>query len=63
MYKRITEAVPLEDYVIKITFEDIEQRIFNCKPYLDQGVFLPLKDKDYFAKLKYLLEQLSGQTV
>ncbi len=52
MYKRIIKAVSMDDYLIKITFEDCEQRIFDCKPYLDQKVFLPLKNKAYFTKLR-----------
>ena len=49
---RIKEVKPLDDYKLLITFENNEKKIKDMKPYLEQGVFSKLKNKDFFNKVK-----------
>ena len=44
---RITEAKPLEDRIILVTFNSGEERVFDSS-VLDGEVFEPLKDKAIF---------------
>jgi hypothetical protein len=49
MYIGIKAVEPQKDYVLLLTFENGEQRMFDMKPYLDFGpVFKALKDPDVF---------------
>ena len=48
----------VDGYKISLTFNDKKTKIVDIEPYLDRGVFLPLRDPDYFN-----LVQLSGNTI
>jgi hypothetical protein len=48
---KITEVKPLEDWKLHLILENEEERIFDMKPYR-YGVFVPLKDPDYFQRLR-----------
>jgi len=49
MYLGVKAVVPKEDYMLLLTFENDEQRLFDMKPYLDFGaVFRALKDPAMF---------------
>ena len=48
MYKGITAVIPMEDYILLLTFENGEQRYLDMKPYLHRGVFKELANKDLF---------------
>ncbi|QSZ26996.1 DUF2442 domain-containing protein [Aceticella autotrophica] len=48
----IIRAKVLDDYLIHITFENGEERIFDIKPYLKYPVFKPLKDEKEFNSYK-----------
>ena len=39
---------PLEDYQMEVVFENGEHRIFDLRPYLDRGVFVPLRNRTAF---------------
>jgi hypothetical protein len=39
---------PQDDYLLLLTFENGEKRIFDLKPYLDKGVFTRLKNPALF---------------
>lgn len=45
----------IDGYKISITFDDKKTKIVNLESYLDKGVFLPLRDPEYFklVKVKY----------
>lgn len=45
---KVTKVEVLEDYQLKITFLNGEQRQFDAKPYLNKGIFVRLKDKALF---------------
>ena len=42
----------LDDYQLKLLFDNNEIKVFDLKPYLDKGVFQELKDKNYFKLVK-----------
>jgi len=46
----ITSAKHLNDFKIKISFNDGKVKTVNLENYLDKPVFQPLKDKSYFKK-------------
>lgn len=48
----------IDGYKISITFNDKKTKLVDIEPYLIGGVFLPLKDPDYFKMVK-----LSGNTL
>lgn len=48
----------VEGYKIYLTFEDKKTKVVDIEPYLDKGVFLPLRDPNYFK-----LVQLSSNTI
>ncbi len=43
---------PLEEYQLEVTFENGEQRIFDAKPYLRQGVFMRLRNRTAFRAVR-----------
>ena len=45
-------------YKISITFDDKKRKVVDIEPYLTKGVFLPLRDQNYFNKVK-----VSGHTL
>ena len=49
MYLGVKAVEPRADYMLLLTFENDEQRLFDVKPYLDFGtVFRALKDPSMF---------------
>jgi hypothetical protein len=53
MYLGIKAVKPQDDYLLLLTFENDEQRLFNMKPYLDFGpVFYALKDPEMFNTVR-----------
>jgi hypothetical protein len=42
----------LKDYKLILTFNDKKTKIVNLEKYLDKGVFLPLRNLDYFKKAR-----------
>ena len=59
MYAGQPDALPeivaltaIDDYVLKVTLANGEQRQFNMEPYLDSGVLSILKDKDVFRAVQ-----------
>ena len=52
MYFSIIGVKPLSDYLLELTFENDEIRVFDMKPYLDTGVFGALKDEKLFKRVK-----------
>ena len=53
MYLGVKAVKPQDDYVLSITFENGEERLFDMKPYLDFGpVFRELKDHAMFNSVR-----------
>lgn len=53
--REIIEVEALEEYQLKLTFDNGEIKIKDMEPYLDKGIFKKLKDKKVFnnVKIKY----------
>ncbi len=49
--KAILNAIPCDDYKIKILTKDGFSGIFDVKPYLRGSAFKELKDKSYFDRV------------
>ena len=54
MNPRITEAIPTDEYKVKLVFTNGERRIYDCSGLLNFGVFQELLDKNYFKQVKVL---------
>ena len=52
MYLGIKEVQPLENYKLKLKFENGEVGIFDLKPYLNLGKFSELQDPELFKKVR-----------
>ena len=52
MYLSVNKVKALDDYMLELTFENKEKRIFDVKPYLDTGLFQKLRDKNLFKMVK-----------
>jgi hypothetical protein len=48
----VTEAIYIEDYSIRIIFNDGVEKIVDLKNELDEGIFIPLKDREYFKNFR-----------
>ena len=49
MAPAVVSVVPLEPYVVRVTFGDGELRDVDIEPLLDAPVFAPLRDRDEFT--------------
>ena len=52
MNPRVKDVKPEDDYVISLTFDNGEARVFDMKPYLEKGFFKQLKEKGYFSSVR-----------
>jgi hypothetical protein len=52
MYLAVIDVKPQNDYLLLLTFENGEQRLFDMKPYMDKGVFRELKDPIVFNTVR-----------
>ena len=52
MNPRIENVTPLENYRLKLLFNNGEERVFNVKPYLEKGIFKELKKLELFNSVK-----------
>ena len=52
MRPRAIEVEPLENYILKIKFDNQEVKKFDVKPYLKYKAFEKLKDKKIFNTVK-----------
>ncbi len=48
MNPRVKKVQPLENYLLKLTFDNGEVRVFDVTPYLDKGIFTELRDNEFF---------------
>ena len=49
---KVIEAKANEDFSLDLKFSDGSIKRFDAKPYLDYEVFKPLKNADYFKRIK-----------
>jgi len=52
MYLAIKEVKPQDNYLLHLTFENGEKRLFDMKPFLDFGIFQELKDLRLFKTVR-----------
>lgn len=55
MNPRIKSVSPLENYHLKLVFNNGEHKVFDMKPYLEKGVFQELKQLEVFNSVKPFL--------
>jgi hypothetical protein len=48
------QVIPDQNFILHLVFTNGEKKLFDCKPYLDLGVFKELKEKKYFERVKVL---------
>ena len=48
----------IDGYKISLTFDDKKIKIVDLEPYLDKGVFLPLRDQKYFNRVRLISNTL-----
>ena len=58
MYLSINKVKALDDYILELTFENKETRLFDVKPYLDTGIFKKLKNKNLFKMVKVSFDSI-----
>lgn len=49
--KRVLAVKPNDDFTLDLTFDDGLSRRFDAKPYLNTGIFVELKDPEYFMNV------------
>lgn len=52
MYWKVKSVEPQKDFLLLLSFEDGERRIFDMKPYLHIGVFQALQNPEIFNSVK-----------
>jgi hypothetical protein len=49
---RIIRVAPKPGFVLQLTFDRGEIRLFDLRPYLRGALFLPLRDEELFRKVQ-----------
>ena len=52
MLPRVKTVKAKPDYQLEITFTNGEVGLYDCRPLLDFGVFVELKDEEYFRQVQ-----------
>jgi hypothetical protein len=52
MNPSVETAEPLENYKLKVHFDNGEVKEFDVSPFLDKGIFVELKDEEYFSQVR-----------
>ncbi len=58
MYLSIKAVTPLENYLLRLTFENGEVREFDMRSQLDYGIFRELKDERLFRQVRVGFETI-----
>lgn len=48
--EKVTTVETLPDYRLKVVFSTGDTKYFDCKPYLERGIFTKLKDPGLFRQ-------------
>ena len=48
MYFSVRKVEPRENYILAVTFENGERKLFDMKPFLNTGIFRELCDVELF---------------
>jgi Protein of unknown function (DUF2442) len=54
MNPRVKSVEAMDDFRLFLIFNNDEEKIFDCKPYLDKGIFKLLGNKSYFASVRIM---------
>lgn len=46
----VINVIPKDNYILHLTFQNEEQKEFDCKPLLDWKVYEPLRNIEFFKK-------------
>ncbi len=52
MYFAVTEVTTQENFLLRLKFNNGEEKVFDMKPYLETGIFKDLKDEAIFKTAK-----------
>ena len=52
MNPSVKHVEAIDCHKLKLQFENGEQKIFDVTPYLDKGIFVELKDENYFKQVR-----------
>lgn len=52
MSPKVINVEPLENFILRLHFDNGEVRRFDVTPYLEKGIFRELKDTLYFKQVK-----------
>ena len=52
MNPRVISVTPKDNYLLELHFDNGRTGLFDVRGFLDMPVFAPLKDKDYFSKVR-----------
>jgi hypothetical protein len=58
MYPSVKNAVPRDDYVLIIDFDNGERGTLDMKPFLEFGVFQRLKDPNAFKQVRVAFDTI-----
>ncbi len=58
MYVGVKGVKVLDNYKLKIKFENNEERIFDLKPYLELGKFSELRDLNLFKRVRVVFDTI-----
>jgi hypothetical protein len=59
MYLGVKSVEPQDNYMLLLTFENNEKRLFDMKPYLDFGpIFNELKDTSLFRSVRVAFQSV-----
>ncbi len=62
MYFSVKQVEPQPDYLLLLTFETGEKKLFDMKPYLDIGIFRELKDVKVFNTVQVSFNSVVWET-
>ena len=52
MNPRVVDVTPNDNYTLTLRFTNGEVGIYDCKPFLNFGVFVELNDLTYFKRVQ-----------
>lgn len=60
-YYSVIDVKPLDNYKLKLKFENNETKIFDMSVYLDIGLFKKLKDEQEFRKVRVCFDSIQWE--
>jgi len=61
MNPRVKDVRPMQDYILRLTFDDGTVRDFDVKPYLNKGIFRALRESSVFNSVRPYLGSIQWQ--